>query len=147
MHISKYLGYYNNAHASVSVSVTITPSGSPMPGEPYSLQCSATVSGTSDPPILSYQWLIGPLDNRTQLTNGSSITFNSNSVQFTTLRTSDGNMYTCQVTAAVVGLMAETTSTYAVELERKCIVLFLCNKVHHPILCTCSLIQSLHQQQ
>ena len=95
-------------HTSVSVSVTITPSGSPMAGETYCLQCSATVSGTSAT-SLSYQWLVGPSDNRQPLNSSSSIIVNSNAVQFSTLRTSHGGTYTCQVT--VGGLMAETTRT------------------------------------
>ena len=97
----------------VSVSVTIIPSGSPTAGETYSLECSATVSGSSGVP--SYQWLVGPPDNRQPLNNDSSITVNSNMVQFSTLRTSHGGMYTCQVT--VGDLIAETNST--VEIERK----------------------------
>ena len=97
--------------------MTITPSsGSPMAGEIYSLECSATVSGTGDVP--SYQWLVGPSDNRAQLSSGNSITVNSNMVQFSTLRTSHGGIYTCQVT--VGGLMAETSMT--VEIGRKCVV-------------------------
>ena len=96
------------AYTSVSVSVTITPSGSPTAGETYSLQCSATVSGTSDTPVLSYQWLVGPSDNRQPLNNDSSITVNSNSVQFSSLRTSHGGMYTCRVT--VGGLVMEGSS-------------------------------------
>ena len=101
------------------MSVTISPSGSPTAGETYSLQCSVTVSGTSD--VLSYQWLLGPSNNRQTLNNDSSITVNSNMVQFPTLRTSHGGMYTCQVT--VGDLMVETSST--VEIERKCVVLLV----------------------
>ena len=104
---------YNITYTSVSVSVTTIPSGSPTAGETYSLECSATVSGSSDVP--SYQWLVGPSDNRQPLNGGSSITINSNMVQFSTLRTSHGGIYTCQVT--VGDLVAETTST--VEIGRK----------------------------
>ena len=98
------------------MNVTITPSSSPTVGETYSLECSATVSGISD--VLSYQWLVGPPDNRQPLSNDSSMTVNSNSVQFSTLRTSYGGIYTCQVT--VGGLMTEISMT--VEIERKCAV-------------------------
>ena len=101
------------------MSVTISPSGSPTAGETYSLQCSVTVSGTSD--VVSYQWLLGPSNNRQTLNNDSSITVNSNMIQFPTLRTSHGGMYTCQVT--VGDLMVGTSST--VEIERKCVVLLV----------------------
>ena len=104
-------------YASVSLSVTITPSGSPTAGETYSLECSATVSGISDVP--SYQWLVGQSDNRQPLNNDNSVTVNSNMVQFSTLRTSHGGMYTCQV--SVGGLTVETSMT--VEIGRKCVVL------------------------
>ena len=103
-------------HTSVSVSVSITRSGSPMAGETYSLQCSATLNGT-DSMLVTYLWLVGPSDNRQQLNNDSSVTVNSSTVQFSTLRTSHAGTYTCQIT--VGGLMAETTDT--VEIGRKCI--------------------------
>ena len=103
-------------YTSVSVSVTITPSsGSPTAGETYSLVCSATVSGTSDTPVPSYQWLVGPSDNRQPLNNGNSITVNSNMVQFSTLKTSHGGMYTCQVTVGDLVMKAAST----VQIRRK----------------------------
>ena len=101
----------------VSISVAITPSGSPMAGETYSLECSCSVNGTSDTP--SYQWLVGPPDNRTLLNSDGPWTIYSNStssmLQFTTLRATDGGEYTCQV--SVGGALAETTNT--MEISRK----------------------------
>ena len=78
-----------------------TSSGSPMAGEPFSLECS--LSGTSD--STTFQWLKGPADNMTQLTSDGSTTINSTSsvsqLLFSPLRASHGGIYTCQ--ANVVG--------------------------------------------
>ena len=98
--------------------MVITPSGSPTADETYSLECSCSVNGTSDTP--SYQWLVGPPDNRTLLNSGGSLniysyTTSRSMLQFTTLRATDGGEYTCEVT--VGGHVAETTTI--VEISRK----------------------------
>ena len=113
-----------------------------MAGGAYSFECSATLSGTSDTP--TYKWLVGPPDNRTQVNNGSSITITSDStvsqLQFTTLMTSHGGLYTCQVT--VGGVMAEITNT--VEVGGK--YLIVCGFISTPSFPFHSLLQSLHHQ-
>ena len=138
----------------VSISVAITPSGSPTAGETFSLECSCSVNGTSDTP--SYQWLVGPPDNMTLLNSGGSLiiySYNTSSMlQFTTLRATDGGQYICQVT--VGGHVTERT-TMIVEISRKyhtssCVnVNVHCHEPHTilPIpLMLYSCMQSLHQQ-
>ena len=136
----------------VSISVEITPSDSQTAGETFSLECSCSVNGTSDTP--SYQWLVGPPNNRTLLISGGSLNINSYTtsslLQFTTLRASDGGEYTCQVT--VGGHVTERT-TMIVEISRKYHILPHVSTLmymamgltpfsqFHPLL-----MQSLHQQ-
>ena len=97
--------------------MTITPFGSPTAGGTYTLECS--VSGTSDP-AMNFQWFLGPANNRTQFTGDNSRTISSNSqLQFTSLQTSHGGLYTCQAT--VGGVAVEGTTT--VEVDRKCCVI------------------------
>ena len=100
----------------------ITSSGSPTAGGMYTLECS--VSGTNDS-AMSFQWFLGPADNRTQLTSDDSFTINSNSsisqLQFTSLRASHGGHYTCQATVGGVAVEGNTT----VEVDRK-LVCTLC---------------------
>ena len=102
-----------------SIIVRTTSSGSPMAGEPFSLECS--LSGTSDSAV--FQWLKGQTDNRTLLTSDGSTTINSTSsvsqLLFSPLRASHGGLYTCQ--ASVMGLATLEGSTN-VQVNRKDLV-------------------------
>ena len=103
----------------VSITVLVTSSGSPIAGEPFSLECS--LSGTND--NTTFQWLNGPADNRTQFTSDGSTAINFTSsvsqLLFSPLRGSHGGLYTCQ--ASVVGLATLEGSTN-VQVNRKDLV-------------------------
>ena len=96
-----------------SVSVVLTPSDSPVAGQTYSLECS--VNGASD--SVTFQWLEGPTNNRTQFTTNGSRTINSTSsvsqLQFSPLRASHGGHYTCQAT--VMGVVLEGSANVVVD--------------------------------
>ena len=104
---------------SASITVLATSSGSPMAGEPFSLECS--LSGTSD--SATFQWLKGPADNRTQLPSDGSTTINSTSsvsqLLFSPLRASHGGLYTCQATVVGSATLEESTT---MQVNRKDLV-------------------------
>ena len=109
----------------VTTNITITPSGSPTAGESYSLECS--VRGTSDP--VTFQWLEGPPDNRTQLSSDGSRTVNSNfsvsQLQFSTLRTSHGGLYTCQTTVGGVTTEGNTVVVVSCKCTLSSLLIYL----------------------
>ena len=101
--------------STVSLFITITPSGTNTAGEQYQLTCTATVEGSTDTPTFS--WLGppngGPLpsgvgDTRMVSDVMSSGSTHTSILQFDPLQSSHGGMYTCQVT---VGTVTETRST------------------------------------
>ena len=76
--------------------VSITPVGSPIAGENYTLECSAGSSMA-----IMFEWL-GPPDGRMSVINSSTLTVTSNSsasqLQFRPLQQSHNGSYSCRVT-------------------------------------------------
>ena len=84
-----------SAHA-VDITISITATGNNTAGETYSLECSATVTGSSDQPTVT--WLDPmnipvPPEMVTTAGNTSTLTFNS-------LVASHAGNYTCKATTA-----------------------------------------------
>ena len=78
---------------SVVTSVSITPgSGTNTAGEIYSLECSVTVTGSTDQP-LTITWLDRPVSSVMVTTTGSMST-----LKFTPLSASHAGTYTCRAT-------------------------------------------------
>ena len=84
--------------------IVITRTGTSTAGQTYFLDCSLSLTGTTD--RVTYQWLDS---NGTQLTNVSQLEFGS------LLRASDVGLYTCRAT--VGGVMVVETAT--VNVNRK----------------------------
>ena len=81
------------------------PSGSPIAGESYTLECSAGGSeGT-------FQWLKGPPDGRTPVVTSASITISftstSSQLQFRPVQQSDNGSYSCSATTNGLTLSTE----------------------------------------
>ena len=99
---------------SVGISVSISPvSGTNTTGETYSLECSATVTGSTDQPTIIW------LDDGAEITssdatrNVSATIMNpgssySSTLTFTPLSASDAGMFMCRAT---LGDAVETAST------------------------------------
>ena len=95
----------------VSISHSITPSGTNTAGETYSLECSARVAETLGQPTIT--WL-DPMNN-TQFPSESDMvttTGNMSTLTFNPLATSHAGTYTCRVTAG--GVTETQTSTVIV---------------------------------
>jgi hypothetical protein len=60
----------------------------------YSLQCTVTVTGSIDQPIIT--WLMGPMDN--QITSGVVTTVSMSTLTFNPLAASHAGIYTCRAT-------------------------------------------------
>ena len=92
--------------------VSISSSGDSIAGEKYSLECSASVvDGIVVLPDLK---IVGP-NSTMSLTNTSSLVY-----MFSTLRTSDGVLYTCTATVNITGVtfhQSPTTETIIVASE------------------------------
>ena len=92
--------------------MSVTPLGSPIAGESYTLECSAGVSMAT----LIFEWL-GPPDGRTPVGNSSSVTIISdssytNQLQFRPLQQSHNGSYLCR---AVTN--EDTLSSQPVEID------------------------------
>ena len=74
------------SHFNGSIDVSITPSGTNTAGETYSLECSATVTGSTDQPTIT--WLV----------NGCEITSDSTRMVSTTTRNSEHGSYSSNLT-------------------------------------------------
>ena len=91
--------------------VFITPHGSPIAGESYTLECSAGGAMTT------FEWL-GPPDGRTQVVNSSSIIIISDNysstsqLQFSPLQQSHSGSYLCRALTD-----ADTLSSEPVEIN------------------------------
>ena len=88
------VAYYTTI--SVTISVSITPSGTNTAGETYSLVCSVTVAGSTDTPTIT--WL-DPMDSQVP-SDMVSTTGSMSTLTFTPLSASHAGTYTCR---AVVG--------------------------------------------
>ena len=97
----------------VAISVSITPvSGTNTAGEIYSLECSATVTGSTDQPTIT--WL-DPMNN--PVPSGMVATTGSMStLTFNPLSASHAGTYTCRVTVG----SAMQTATIDISVESGC---------------------------
>ena len=73
--------------------ISITSSGSNTAGESYSLECTVTVTGSTDQPIIT--WL-DPMDNI--ITSGVVTTGSMSTLTFNPLAASHAGTYTCRAT-------------------------------------------------
>ena len=87
--------------------VSITPSGDNNAGERYSLECTVTVTGSNEQPIIT--WLMGPMDN--MITSGVVTTGSMSTLTFNPLAASHAGIYTCRATLDSVMDSASTTIT------------------------------------
>ena len=93
--------------AAVSISLSITASGTNTAGQTYRLVCSATVTGSTDQP--TFTWL-NPINN-TVLSGMVTTTGSMSTLTFSPLTVSNAGTYTCRVTA---GGVTETQTTTVV---------------------------------
>ena len=96
---------------SVDIAVSITPSGINNVGETYSLECSATVNGSTDE--TNFTWL-SP-ENSEVPSEMISTAANTSTLIFSPLSTSLAGTYTCRVTLENVTL----SMTFNVTVEGK----------------------------
>ena len=82
----------------VSISISITASGTNIAGETYSLECSATVTGSTDQPTITWlDQINNPVPSEMVTTTGSMST-----LTFNPLVASHAGTYTCRVSAGGV---------------------------------------------
>jgi hypothetical protein len=91
--------------------VSITPSGTATAGESYSLECTVTVTGSTDQPMIT--WLMGPMNN--MITSGVMITGSMSTLTFNPLLGSHAGTYTCR--AAVGSAVDSASRTITVHSE------------------------------
>ena len=87
---------YSDSYATfilVDILVSVTDSGDNTAGETYSLECSVTVTGSTDTPTIT--WL-DPMNN--QITAGVMTTGSMSTLTFDPLSASDAGTYTCRAT-------------------------------------------------
>ena len=90
------------------ISLSITASGTNTAGETYSLECSATVTGSTDQPTITWlDTMNNPVPSEMVTTTGSMST-----LTFNPLAASHAGTYTCRVTAG--GATETQTSTLIV---------------------------------
>ena len=92
-----------------NISLAITASGTNTAGETYSLECSATVTGSTDQPTIT--WL-DPMNNQVP-TEMVTTTSSMSTLTFNPLAASHAGTYTCRVTAG--GVNETQTSTVIVK--------------------------------
>ena len=93
-----------------SVTVTVSPitsSGTSTAGESYSLECTITVTGSIDQPMIT--WLMGHMDN--MITSGVVTNRGSSTLTFNPLAASHAGTYTCRATLGNAVDSASTTIT------------------------------------
>jgi hypothetical protein len=69
-------------------------SGTTAAGESYNLQCTVTVTGSTDQPMIT--WLKGPMNN--MITSGVMTTGSTSTLTFNPLAASHAGTYTCRAT-------------------------------------------------
>ena len=87
--------------------VSITTSGTATAGENYSLECTVTVTGSTDQPTIT--WLMGPMDN--MITSGVMTAGSMSTLTFNPLAASHAGTYTCRATLGSAMDSASTTIT------------------------------------
>jgi hypothetical protein len=76
------------------VTVSITQFGDNTAGESYGLECTVTVTGSTDQPMIT--WLMGPMDN--MITSGVVTNGSMSTLTFNPLAASHAGTYTCRAT-------------------------------------------------
>jgi hypothetical protein len=97
---------------SITVTVDVSPitsSGTATVGESYSLQCTVTVTGSIDQPMIT--WLMGPLDNI--ISSGVMTNDGMSTLTFNPLAAAHAGTYTCRATLGSV--MDSASGTIAVQ--------------------------------
>ena len=102
-----------NQFTPVAISISITTSGTNTAGETYSLECSTTVTGSTDQPTIT--WLDpmnNPVPSEMVATTGSMST-----LTFNPLATSHAGTYTCR------GMVGEAVQSETMEVivQSECI--------------------------
>jgi hypothetical protein len=90
--------------------VSITSSGTATAGESYSLECTVTVTGSTDQPMIT--WL-DPMDN--MITSGVVTTGSMSTLTFDSLSASHAGTYTCSATLG--SAMDSASRTITVQRE------------------------------
>ena len=93
-----------------TVTVDVYPiisSGTPTAGESYSLECTVTVTGSTDQSMIT--WLMGTMEN--MITSGIVITGSMSTLTFNPLAASHAGTYTCRATLGSVMDSASRTIT------------------------------------
>ena len=96
----------------VTVTVTVSPitsSGTATAGESYRLECTVTVTGSNDQPIIT--WLMGPVNNQIMISSGVVTTGSTSTLTFNPLAASDAGTYICRATLGSAMDSASTTIT------------------------------------
>ena len=112
--ITYKLRYYTTSQliatteAAVSISLSITASGTNTAGQTYRLVCSATVTGSTDQP--TFTWL-DPMNNPVPSGMVTTLMDSMSTLTFSSLTVSNAGTYTCRVTA---GGVTETQTTTVV---------------------------------
>ena len=96
----------------VTVDVSpITSSGTATAGESYSLECTATVTGSNEQPVVT--WLMGPTDN--MITSGVITNGGISTLTLNPLAASHAGTYTCRATLG--SAMDSASRTITVQSE------------------------------
>ena len=103
----------------IAISLSITPSGTNTAGETYSLECSATVTGSTDQPTIT--WL-DPMNNPVP-SEMVTTTVSMSTLTFNPVTASHAGTYTCRVTAG--GVTETKTSTVIVNGMKDFVVLVI----------------------
>ena len=84
-----------NVPTPITITVSpITPSGAGTAGESYSLECTVTVTGSTDQPTIT--WLMGPMND--MITSGVMMNGGMSTLTFNPLAASHAGIYTCRAT-------------------------------------------------
>ena len=106
-HVVDEIPTNTTTEAAVSISLSITASGTNTAGQTYRLECSATVTGSTDQP--TFTWL-DPMNNPVPSVMVTT-TGSMNTLTLSPLAVSHAGTYTCRVTA---GGVTETQTTTVV---------------------------------
>ena len=102
---------FTTPQPSPTVTITVTSSGSATAGENYTLECTATVTGSSDQ--LDFTWLMSPMNSK--VTSGVVTTGSMSTLTFHPLAASHAGTYTCR--AALGSAMDSASRTVTVQSE------------------------------
>ena len=105
----------------VDILVSISPFGSNIAGDSYSLECTATVTGSTDQPTIT---LLDPMNNT--IASGVVTTGSMSTLTFNPLAASHAGTYTCRATLGG----AVQTAEVMVTVESECLIsAFFCHLI------------------